>query len=187
MDNSNKIHVAILATDGFEEVEVTEPREALEEAGIITHLISPEKDSIKSWDKTDWGRDFDVDVQLDKSESQKYDALLLPGGVLNPDKLRMNGDAIQFINDFLGANKPIAAICHGPQLLIETGKLKGVNMTSYAAIKTDVINAGANWEDNEVVFDESKKLVTSRSPDDIPAFNKKMVEKFHEYSSVSAG
>lgn len=186
MEQSNKIHVAILATDGFEEVEVTEPRKALESAGMTTNLISPEKDTITSWDETDWGKDFDVDVQLGEADSQKYDALFLPGGVLNPDKLRMNEDAIQFISKFLDANKPVAAICHGPQLLIETGKLAGVNMTSYAAIKTDVKNAGANWTDEEVVIDEDKKMITSRSPDDIPAFNKSMVEKFREYSSVSA-
>ena len=186
MEDSNELHVAILATDGFEEVEVTEPREALESAGMITHLISPEKESITSWDETDWGRDFDVDVHLDEADSKKYDALFLPGGVLNPDKLRMKDDAIQFINEFLDAGKPVAAICHGPQLLIETGRLEGVQMTSYAAIKTDLKNAGADWTDNEVVFDEDKKLVTSRSPDDIPAFNKSMIEKFREYSSVKA-
>ncbi|HLR89350.1 MAG TPA: type 1 glutamine amidotransferase domain-containing protein [Balneolaceae bacterium] len=186
MKESNEIKVAILATNGFEEVEVTEPRKALDDAGMKTHLVSPEENTIRAWDESDWGEDYEVDVPLKKADSGTYDALFLPGGVLNPDKLRMNQDAIQFINEFLDAEKPIAAICHGPQLLIETGKLDGVDMTSYAAIKTDVKNAGANWTDEEVVVDEDKKLITSRSPDDIPAFNKKMVEKFREFCSVTA-
>lgn len=165
-------------TDGFEEVELTKPRAALEEAGVTTHIVSPKEDKVRAWDHTDWGGEYQVDVQLDEADSKEYNGLLLPGGVLNPDQLRMNDKAIQFINEFIDEGKPIAAICHGPQLLIETGKLKGRKMTSYPAIKTDLINAGVEWVDEEVVVDQG--LTTSRKPDDIPAFNKKMLEEFRE-------
>lgn len=178
MKNPNELKIAILLTDGFEEVELTGPREALEEAGTSTHIISPKKNKVRAWNHTDWGGEYQVDVQLDEADSKEYDGLMLPGGVLNPDQLRMNDKAISFISEFIHAGKPIAAICHGPQLLIETGELKGKKMTSYPSIKTDLINAGAEWVDEEVVVDQG--LTTSRKPDDIPAFNKKMIEEFRE-------
>lgn len=170
--------IAILATDGFEEVELTEPRKALENAGAETFIVSPDADTIKAWDHTNWSDEYEVDVQLEEADSGDFDNLLLPGGVLNPDQLRMNDQAIQFVTGFLHAGKPIAAICHGPQILIETRELDGRTMTSYPSIKTDLINAGVNWVDEEVVVDQG--LTTSRNPDDIPAFNDKIIEEFHE-------
>ncbi|KAA9325026.1 type 1 glutamine amidotransferase domain-containing protein [Adhaeribacter soli] len=168
--------IAILATDGFEQVELTEPRKALMEAGAITHIIAPESGSIKGWNHTDWGDEVKVDVKLSDAQPKDYDGLMLPGGVMNPDKLRMNPDAVDFVAAFMKENKPVAAICHGPWTLVETGMIKGRKMTSYESIKTDLKNAGANWVDEEVVVDNG--LVTSRKPDDIPAFSKKMVEEF---------
>jgi protease I len=178
MKNPNELTIAILATDGFEEIELTEPRKALSDSGVTTHIISPKKDKIRAWDHTDWGGEYDVDKHIDEADSNDYDGLMLPGGVLNPDSLRTNEKAIAFISDFIHSGKPIAAICHGPQLLIETGELKGRKMTSYPSIRTDLINAGVEWVDEEVVVDNG--LTTSRKPDDIPAFNKKMLEEFHE-------
>ena len=171
-------NIAILATDGFEEVELTEPRKALEEAGATTFIVSPGDKTISSWDHTNWGSEFEVDVPLSQASPDNYDGLLLPGGVLNPDQLRTNDQAVQFVAAFLHNGKPIAAICHGPQILIETRELNGRTMTSYPSIKTDLINAGVNWVDEEVVVDQG--LTTSRAPDDIPAFNKKMIEEFGE-------
>lgn len=170
--------IAILATDGFEEVELTEPKNALEKAGAETFIVSPESGTIKAWDHTDWSDEYEVDVTLDEAEAEKFDDLMLPGGVLNPDQLRMDDQAIQFVTGFLHAGKPIAAICHGPQILIETKELDGKKMTSYPSIKTDLVNAGVNWVDEEVVVDQG--LTTSRSPEDIPAFNDKMIEEFRE-------
>lgn len=170
--------VAILATNGFEEVELTSPKEYLEEQGWTAHIIAPEGGTIKSWDKTDWGKDFDVDKTIDEVKSTDYHALVLPGGVLNPDKLRMNDKAISFIKDFFMEKKPVAAICHGPQLLINAQVVEGRKLTSYPSVKQDLINAGAAWVDEEVVVDNG--LVTSRKPDDLPAFNKKMVEEIKE-------
>ncbi len=170
--------VAILATDGFEEVELTEPREALHNAGAHTHLISPKKGSIKAWDQRDWSDDYEVDISLEAANVDNYDGLLLPGGVLNPDKLRKNKKAIEFVAQFLHKGIPIAAICHGPQMLIETKEIDGKTMTSYPSIKTDIMNAGAKWVDEEVVVD--KGLTTSRSPDDLPAFIDKMIEEYRE-------
>jgi len=170
--------IAILVADGFEQVEMTEPRKALEEAGAIAHLISPNADSVKGWQHIDWGELFDVDVPLNKADANDYDALLLPGGVMNPDKLRSNMDAVSFVKEFVKAGKPIAAICHGPWTLIETGMVKGRTMTSWPSLKTDLKNAGASWVDEEVVVNNG--LVTSRKPDDIPAFNNKMIEEFAE-------
>lgn len=170
--------VAIIATNGFEEIELTAPREALESAGAEVHLISPESGKIKAWDKTDWGEEYDVDRNINDVSSHDYNALLLPGGVLNPDHLRTNEKVVSFVKSFLADKKPIAAICHGPWTLIETGLLKGRKVTSYPSIKTDLKNAGAEWVDEEVVVDNG--LVTSRNPDDIPAFNKKMIEEFRE-------
>ena len=170
--------IAILVEEGFEQEELEKPRKALEEAGAKTHLVSPKSGKIKAWDHTDWGDKFDVDKSVDDVQATDYDGLLLPGGVLNPDKLRTNQKAVQLVKDFFAAAKPVAAICHGPWLLAEADVLRGRNVTSYPSIQTDLKNAGANWTDQEVVTDQG--LVTSRKPDDIPAFNKKMIEEFAE-------
>jgi protease I len=170
------MRIAILAADGFEQVEMTEPRKALEKEGAATDLISPVAGKVKGWQHTDWGDAFKVDVPLSTAGPADYDALLLPGGVMNPDKLRMNPEAVRFVKAFTDARRPIAAICHGPWTLIETGFLRGKRMTSYASIKTDLKNAGANWVDEQVVVDDC--LITSRKPDDLPAFNRKMIEVF---------
>jgi protease I len=170
--------VAILTEEGFEQVELTSPKSALKEAGATVHVISPKTGKIKAWDKTNWGIEVDVDKQLDEVSPDDYDALVLPGGVLNPDKLRQNKNAVAFVSAFLDEGKPIAAICHGPQMLIETGMIKGRKLTSYPSLQTDLKNAGAHWVDEQVVADNG--LVTSRRPDDLPAFNKKMVEEFAE-------
>lgn len=174
----NDKRVAIITTDGVEEVELVEPRKALEEAGARTAIVSPKTDKIKAWDRKEWGNEYEVDLSLDEAKSEDFDCLMVPGGVMNPDKLRMDDRAVQFVKDFLNTGKPIAAICHGPQVLIETGDLKGRKMTSYPALKTDLKNAGVEWVDQEVVVDRG--LTTSRSPDDIPAFNRKMIEEFRE-------
>ncbi|CAN5853998.1 type 1 glutamine amidotransferase domain-containing protein [soil metagenome] len=170
--------VAILVADGFEQVELTKPKQALEEAGAQTHIVSLKSGQVKGWDDTDWGDKFEVDVTLDNAKADDYNALLLPGGVMNPDHLRQNDKAVAFVKAFFEQHKPVAAICHGPWTLIEAGVVKGRKMTSFASIQTDLKNAGANWVDEEVVTDQG--LVTSRKPDDIPAFNKKMVEEFAE-------
>lgn len=165
--------IAILATNGFEKSELFEPKKALENAGAETDVISIKSGKIKSWDKKDWGKTVDVDVVLKKASADDYDALVLPGGVMNPDQLRINEDAIAFIQAFVQAGKPIAAICHGPWTLIEAGGVEGKKMTSWPSLKTDLENAGAKWVDQEVVVDGF--LVTSRKPDDIPAFNEKFI------------
>lgn len=171
--------VAILTEEGFEQIELTSPKEALEAAGATVHIISPnEKNTIKAWDKTDWGIEVNVDKKLSDSNPDDYDALVLPGGVLNPDKLRQNKDAIAFASAFLDEGKPVAAICHGPQLLIETEMISGRKLTSYPSLQTDLINAGAEWVDEEVVVDNG--LITSRTPADLEAFNKKMIEEIAE-------
>lgn len=178
---SNKLNnkkVAILVTHGFEQSEFTEPKKVLEAEGATVHVISPQGGKVKAWDETDWGREFEVDKTLDAVNPEDYNALVLPGGVMNPDKLRANEKAVNFTNSFLKAGKPIAAICHGPWTLIETGALSGRKMTSYHSLKTDLKNAGVNWVDQEVVVDQG--LVTSRSPNDLPAFNRKMVEEIAE-------
>ena len=166
--------VAMLTENGFEQVELTDPKAELEKSGVRVDIISPQKDKVKAWDKKDWGIELPVDVQVDDADVANYDALVLPGGVLNPDKLRMNEKAVAFTRSFLESGKPVAAICHGPQTLIETGLLSGRTMTSYPALKTDLKNAGASWVDKEVVTD--RNLITSRNPDDIPAFNKAVLE-----------
>ncbi|HTD68595.1 MAG TPA: type 1 glutamine amidotransferase domain-containing protein [Candidatus Limnocylindria bacterium] len=166
------------SNDGFEQVELTQPREALVQAGAKTEIVSPAKDTVKGWQSTDWGDEFKVDVALDSAKPGNYDALLLPGGVMNPDKLRANAKALQFVRHFWDAGKPIAAICHGPWTLIDAGIARGRRLTSYHSIKTDLKNAGAQWVDEEVLVDNG--LVTSRQPDDIPAFNRKMIEEIIE-------
>lgn len=170
--------VAILLTDGFEQVEMTEPRKALEEAGATTQLIAPKGGEVKGWDETDWGDTFPVDLPLAGADPNQYDALLLPGGAMNPDKLRMEPKAVQFVRHFFENHKPVAAICHAPIMLIEADVVRGRKLTSCPSIQTDLKNAGANWVDEEVVTDQG--LVTSRKPDDIPAFNRKMIEEIRE-------
>ncbi len=170
--------VAILATDGVEQVELTEPRKALDAAGARTMVVSPKSGSIKGWNHTNWGDPIKVDVTLDKTSPDDYDALLLPGGVMNPDHLRMNQQAVNFVRAFFEAGKPVAAICHGPWLLVEADAVRGRNVTSWPSLQTDLRNAGAHWTDSQVVTDHG--LVTSRKPDDIPAFDKKMIEEFAE-------
>jgi protease I len=170
--------VAILTENGFEEVELTSPKKALEDAGAAVHIVSPQKGKIKAWDHDHWSIELSVDKNVSDVKAEDYDALMLPGGVLNPDKLRMNKEAVEFAKDFLETGKPVAAICHGPQLLIETGLLEGREMTSYPSLQTDIKNAGANWHDREVIVDNG--LVTSRSPKDLEAFNEKMVEEISE-------
>jgi protease I len=170
--------IAILATEGFEQPELEEPRTALHQAGAITEIVSPKGGEIRAWDQTDWGDTFDVDVKLDDADPTNYDALLLPGGVLNPDKLRQVPAAVEFVRGFFEAGKPVAAICHGPQMLIEADVVRNRKLTSYTSIKRDLMNAGANWVDAPVVTDRG--LVTSRKPDDIPQFNAKMIEEFAE-------
>jgi protease I len=175
-DNLKGKKVAILAADGFEQVELTEPKEAFEKAGARTAIVSPAKGKVKGWKMTDWGKELPVDVPLESARPDDYDALLLPGGVMNPDKLRMDPQAVRFVRAFFDAGKPVAAICHGPWTLIEAGVLKGRTVTSWPSLQTDLRNAGARWVDREVVSDGN--LVTSRKPDDLPAFNRTAVELF---------
>ena len=176
--------VAILTETGFEEVELTSPKQALEEAGAEVHIVSPQQEKVKAWDHDHWSIELKVDRHVDDVRESDYDALVLPGGVLNPDKLRTNQKAVEFARDFLESGKAVAAICHGPQTLIETGLLEGRTMTSYPSVKTDIENAGADWVDREVVVDNG--LVTSRSPKDLPAFYKKMVEEISEGVHIPA-
>ena len=177
--------VAILTENGFEEVELTSPMNALEQAGVTVEIVSPQKDKVRAWNHDHWSIELPVDKQLSNANPEDYDMLVLPGGVLNPDKTRLNKDCISFAQHFLEQGKPLAAICHGPQLLIETGMLDGRTMTSYPSIRTDLVNAGVNWVDKEVVVDNG--LVTSRSPQDLEAFNKKMLEELGEGKHATTG
>jgi protease I len=170
--------VAILATDGFEQVELEKPRQALEEAGATTEVVSPSSGKIQGMNHDKKGDTVAVDVPLEEADADDYDALMIPGGLINPDTLRTNRLALQFVRRFFEAGKPVAAICHAPWVLIDAGLVKGRTLTSWPAIKTDVKNAGGDWVDREVVVDHG--LVTSRKPDDIPAFNAKMIEEFSE-------
>jgi protease I len=170
--------VAILVAEGFEQSEMVEPRRALEQAGAATTLVSPAKDEVQGWNHFDKGDRFNVDIELDQADCNDYDALLLPGGVANPDQLRINPKAVQFVKDFMESGKPVGVICHGPWTLIEAGVVKGRALTSWPSLKTDLTNAGAKWVDQEVVVD--KGLVSSRKPADIPAFNKKLIEEIGE-------
>ncbi len=172
------IKVAILATDGFEQSELFEPKKALEEAGAQTEIVSLKSGEIKGWDETDWGETIAVDKIIGEAQAADYDALVLPGGVMNPDKLRVDDDAINFVKSFFDAGKPVGAICHAPWILINAGVVAGRKLTSYHTIRKDLENAGAKWTDGEVITDNG--LVTSRNPDDIPAFNKKIIEEFAE-------
>lgn len=168
--------VAVLVENGFEEIELVKPVEALKGEGAEIKIISPQEDKVKAWDRKDWGKEYDVDINIEEAKAIEFNALLLPGGVMNPDYLRMNTKAVQFVESFFSDDKPVAAICHGPWTLIEAGVVKDRTVTSYPSLKTDLQNAGAEWIDEEVVVDG--KLVTSRNPDDLPAFNKKAVEVF---------
>jgi protease I len=170
--------VAILATNGFEQSELEVPRDRLKQAGATVHVVSLASGEIKGWDKKDWGRPVAVDKTLDQVSSKDYDAIVLPGGQINPDLLRVEPKALGFIKEFFDAKKIVAAVCHAPWLLIETGIAKGRKMTSYASIKTDVINAGAKWEDSQVVVDQG--LITSRNPGDLEAFSAKIIEEIKE-------
>jgi protease I len=167
--------VAILATDGFEQDELLSPLKALQDAGADVQVVSPTEGKIKGWKKADWGKKVKVDVVLDDANADEYDALVLPGGVMNPDHLRRDSLALEFVKSFFRAGKPVGAICHGPWTLIDAGVVRGRKVTSYASIQSDLKNAGAEWVDQEVVVDNG--LVTSRKPDDLPAFNAKLVEE----------
>ena len=170
--------IAILTDNGFEEIELTSPKKALEDAGATVHIVSMQKEKVKGWDHDHWSIELPVDSELDKTNTEDYDALMIPGGVMNPDTMRLYTDYIAFAQEFIEAGKPVGAICHAPQLLIETGMIQGVELTSFHSIKTDLINAGANWVDKEVVVDNG--IVTSRSPKDLEAFNKRLVEEIAE-------
>ena len=172
----NNKKIAILVADGFEQVELTKPKQAFEDAGAQAHIVSPNSDRVQGWNHYDKADYFDVDVPLDNAKVSDYDGLLLPGGTVNPDQLRTKDKAVQFVKAFFEAGKPVAAICHGSWTLVETGVLKGRTVTSWSSLQTDLENAGANWVDKEVV--EDKGLITSRNPDDIPAFNAKAIELF---------
>lgn len=174
----NKKKVAILVADGFEESEFTQPLEALKKAQAEVDVISLKPGKVKAWKDKDWGGEYEVDKTIDSVKGEDYDAIVLPGGVMNPDQLRTNRDAVKFVTHFVDKGKPVAAICHGPWTLIETGAIEGITMTSYPSIKTDLMNAGVNWVDEEVVVDQG--IVTSRKPDDLPAFCQKMLEEIGE-------
>jgi protease I len=178
MKSLDGLKVAILVTDGFEQVELVEPRKALEHSGADTRIVSPMSEQVRGWNFTDWGDEFPVDVELEHAEAADFDALLLPGGVINPDKLRMIPEAVQFVKSFFAAGKPVAAICHGPWTVLEAGEARGRRITSWPSLKTDLRNAGATWVDEELVIDEN--LVTSRKPDDISAFNRGINEVFSQ-------
>lgn len=177
-DQLKGLRVAVLVANGFEQVEMTAPRTALDDAGAHTSLVSPEQQRVRGWNHTEWGDEFAVDVPLDGARPDHFDALLLPGGVMNPDALRMNDRAVRFVREAFKDGKPIAAICHGPWTLIDAGVARSLHLTSWPSLKTDLRNAGADWEDAEVVVDRG--IVTSRKPADIPAFNRKMIEEFAE-------
>ena len=177
-DKLENKRVAMLATNGFEESELLSPKEALEKAGAKVDIVSLKHGAIKGWKDGNWSKEIKVDVTVEKAMADDYDALVLPGGVINPDQLRRSAEAVEFVRGFFRAKKPVAAICHGPQLLIEADAVRDRKMTSFSSIKTDLKNAGAMWQDSEVVVD--KGLVTSRSPKDLAAFNEKMVEEIAE-------
>jgi protease I len=178
MPTLNGKRVAILVAEGFEQAEMVEPRKALRDAGAETQLVSPAKDEVQGWKHFDKAERFQVDVPLEQARAEDFDALLLPGGVANPDQLRMQPKAVEFVRSFADAGKPIAVICHGPWTLIEAGVAEGRTMTSWPSLRSDLENAGAKWVDQEVVVDRG--VVSSRKPDDIPAFNRKMIEEFAE-------
>ena len=175
-DTLDGLKVAILITDGFEQVEMTEPRRALDEAGAQIQIVSPKDGQVKAWKFTQWGDQFPVDVPLSNARPEDFDALLLPGGVINPDSLRTQPEAVAFVKAFFDADKPVATICHGPWTIIEAGAVRGRQIASWPSLRTDLRNAGAEWVDQEAVVDGN--LVSSRKPDDIPAFNREMISLF---------
>lgn len=180
--------IAILATDGFEQSELLKPKQALEEAGAQVSVVSLKSGEIKGWNENNWGDTVAVDLTVEQAKAEDFDALQLPGGVMNPDKLRVNEQAVAFVKSFFEAGKPVAAICHAAWTLINAEVVKGREMTSYPPLQKDLENAGAKWVDKEVVVDNN--LITSRNPDDIPAFNKKMIEEFakeNQDKQMSAG
>jgi protease I len=168
--------IAILVDNGFEQAELTEPRQALEDAGATTQIVSPQSDTVRAWQHIEWGETFNTDVSLDQAHPAQYDALVLPGGVMNPDNLRTNTKVLSFVRSFFNSGKPIATICHGPWTLIDAGVVQGLTMTSYPSLKTDLSNAGAQWVDQEVVVDQG--IISSRNPGDLPAFNATIVAEF---------
>ena len=178
MHNLKGLKVAILIENGFEQVEMEDPRKALQQAGAETKIVSPAGRQVRGWKFKEWGDSFPVDVPLDQARSENFDALLQPGGVLSPDKLRMQPAAVAFMRAFFENNKPVAAICHGPWMVIEAGAARGRRIASWPSLKTDLKNAGADWVDQEVVVDQN--LVTSRKPDDLPAFNREMIQLFSQ-------
>ena len=185
MENLTGKKIAILATDGFEQSELLQPQSALQAVGAETKIISLEKRKIRGWNDNNWGQEVPVDRTVDEARPDDFDALLLPGGVMNPDHLRTNLRAVHFVRAFFDAHKPIAAICHGPWLLVEAGIVKGRTLTSWPSLKTDIINAGGRWVDQEVVSEQG--LITSRKPTDIPAFNRAMIKAFEGSVSKTAG
>jgi protease I len=176
MEDLNGLKVAILITDGFEQVEMVQPRKALDNAGASTYIVSPMPKKVRGWNFTEWGEEFPVDMALERADSGEFDALLLPGGVMNPDNLRMIPLAVSFAKSFFDEEKPVAVICHGPWTVIETGAARGRQIASWPSLKTDLRNAGAEWVDKEAVVDGN--MISSRKPDDIPAFNRAMLELF---------
>jgi len=170
------VHVGIIATDGFEQSELFSPLEALKRAGATVHIISPKAGRIVGWHQNNWGRSIGVDLTVREAWAIEFDALVIPGGVINPDRMRTNAEAIAFVMAMINKHRPVAAICHGAQLLIETGALKGKKVTSWPAIKTDIENAGAQWVNKDVVIDH--RIITSRSPADLPYFNKAIIREF---------
>jgi protease I len=175
--------IAILATDGFEQVELTEPKKAFEEAGATVHVISVKPGQIKGWKQTDWGDNTKVDKVLGEAKPTDYDGLVLPGGQINPDKLRIEPKAVAFVTEFFNSGKPIGAICHGPWLLVEANVLKHRTLTSWPSVRTDIRNAGGHWVDEPVVTDQN--LTTSRKPDDLPAFNERLIREFSKVKSTN--
>jgi len=178
MPNINKARILIIATDGFEQAELEVPRDKLKEAGAQVTIASPDGKEIMGWDKTDWGEAANVDIKIADAREGDFDALVIPGGVINPDKLRVDQDAMNLVKAFLASGKIVAAVCHGPWLLVQADALKGRQATSYKSIRKDVENAGAKWIDREVVVDDG--IITSRNPDDLPAFVKKIIEEVEE-------
>ena len=173
-DNLHGKRIAILATDGFEQAELVEPRRAFDEAGATTEVVAPKGGAIRGWKGKEWGDSVRVDKTLEQAHPQDYDALVLPGGVMNPDQLRMDPTAVRFVREFVATGRPVAAICHGPWTLIDAGAVKGRTFTSWPSLQTDLKNAGATWVDKEVVTDGP--FISSRKPDDLPAFNRTVIE-----------
>ena len=184
MATLNGVKVAVLVTDGFEQDELQQPRKALDQAGAETKVVSPKDETVRGWKHTDWGATITVDERLNDVKPEQFDALLLPGGVMNPDKLRMDPEAVAFVKSFFDSGKPVAAICHGPWMVIEAGAARGRRIAAWPSVKTDLRNAGAEWVDQEAVVDGN--LVSARKPDDIPAFNEAMIELFSRGKSHAA-